>query len=239
MMFVLFGVFIVIFIFIGISMYRSDSVFKADVKYENQTEKVERLKETLDKIPLMGENDTNFRYAERVREASSIGLGMSIFLVNQRVHFNRTLTLQELMQEFARSDLLPPGITVLFPKSQTNYGVTQTGRGIYFIRYSPKPLRIEILAGSIVGKEDGAVFILRIPDTSAANINPSESMSSANIKSAGAWATVFEAPENADHYIPPPFSPLQTFTAMNWSVKPLQQADISPDKLKQFKRFSF
>ncbi len=234
LMFVLFGVFIFLSAVAGVMIYRGEQ-FSGKLKYEDlspdQKTKVKNLAENIQ----LGNDDQNVRYAERVREASSIALGVSIFLVSERISHNRVLTLEELMTEFSKSDLLPPSVQVVLPDRKTDYGMLRTDRGVYFIRYLPKPLKIEILSGSFAGKSDGVVFIIRLPDTTAANMSPQ--VDSQKVTSAGAWATLFEAPETGDHYIPPPFAPVETYKAMNWQIKPLQQTDISPERLQQLNDF--
>ncbi|HLM59896.1 MAG TPA: hypothetical protein VK308_03730, partial [Pyrinomonadaceae bacterium] len=98
-----------------------------------------------------------------------------------------------------------------------------------------KPLRVEILAASFNGLADGAIFVMRVPDTSAANIKPD--VDSSKVSSAGAWATIFEAPENDNHYIPPPFSPYQAYEAMNWQIRPLQQSEMSPQRIQELNAY--
>ncbi len=229
------GVFFFLAILTTVSMYRSDKKFTGEIRYENlPPEQRRRIERMVNSVPV-GDNDKNVRYAERVREASSIGLGLSLFLIGERVSKNRVMTLPQVMKEFSSSELLPPGVVVLSPERSTSYGLLQTERGIYFINYSPKPLKIEILAASPNGLTDGAVFILRVPDASAANMKPP--IASSKVSSAGAWASIFEAPENENHYIPPPFSPVETFTAMNWQIRPLLQAEILPEKMNKLNNF--
>lgn len=234
-MLIIFGVFFVLAVFTVVAMYRAPKKDSFSVRYENLTPEQRRQLESLADDARVGETDKNVRYAERVREASSIGLGLSLYLVRERVSRDRTLSLQEAMSEFAKSDVLPPSCQVLLPDRQTDYGLVQTARGIYYIRYSPSPLKIEILSGGFNGLSDGSTFILRVPDTSAANL-PIEA-NSLKVKSAGAWATIFEAPENENHYIPPPFTPVQTFTAMNWQVRGLQQTELSAERVQELNGF--
>jgi len=232
---VIFGVFFFLAIITAISMYRNKSEFNAEINYEKLTPAQKKRVDAIAANVPVGDSDKNVRYAERVREASSIGLGASLFLVSQRVSRNRVMTLPDVMKEFAKSDLLPPGVTVLFPNTPASYGLLKTERGFYYLNYSAAPLKVEILAASLNGLADGAEFILRVPDTSAANMKPS--VDSSKVSSAGAWATIFEAPENENHYIPPPFSPVASFTAMNWKIRPLQQSEMSPERIKELNEY--
>ena len=234
---VIFGVFIVLAIFTAIKMYRDPSVEKFDGKlnYENLSPEQKRQIESIAEDTRLGETDSNLRYAERVREASSIGLGLSLYLVRERVSNNRVLTLQQTMVEFAKSDLLPPACQVLNPDSQTDYGLVKTERGVYYVRYSPAPLKLEVLSSGANGLADGSTFIIRVPDTSAANLQVKAN--SAKTTSAGAWATIFEAPENENHYIPAAFAPVQSFAAMNWQIRALQQTELSPERVQELNKF--
>ena len=235
MMFVFAGGFFLLVIITAVSMYRNSAPYQSQVNYENlPPEQKKRVDDVLKNVPV-GDDDKNVRYAERVREASSIGLGLSLFLVSERVSGNRVLTLPDAMNGFSRSALLPPGVIVLLPEKAVSYGLLRTERGIYYINYSPRPLKIEILAGSFSSLADGAVFVLRVPDTSAARLKPD--VASPKISAAGAWATIFEAPETENHYIPPPFSPAQTYLAMDWKMRPLQQAEMSPQRVEQLNQF--
>lgn len=233
-MYVVIGVFVVLAV-ITLVVMRRDKAFDAEFKYENLSPvQKKRADAIVANIPT-GDSDKNVRYADRIREASSIGLGMSMFLVSQRVSKNRIMSLPELMKEFSTSDLLPPGVAVLLPDKAVSYGLLKTGSGLYYLNYSPRPLKIEVLAASFNGLHDGAVFVLRLPDTSAANLKPQAD--SPKVFSAGAWATLFEAPENPNHYIPPPFSPAETYRALNWQTRPLQQSEISPQRMAQLSEY--
>lgn len=234
---VLGGVFFVLAVVTAIQMYRNSDAekFNGKLTYENLTPEQKRQIESIAEDTRLGETDNNLRYAERVREASSIGLGLSLYLVRERVSNNRVLTLAQTMSEFAKSELLPPACQVLTPDRPTDYGLVQTSRGVYYIRYSPAPLKLEVLSSGFNGLSDGSTFIIRVPDTSAANLPVAAN--SPKVTSAGAWATIFEAPENENHYIPPAFAPVQTFTAMNWQIRALQQTELSPERVRELNKF--
>lgn len=231
----MFGVFAVISMFALVSNYREGDKFEANIKYEMSESRKKRIIESIPEEVRTGEYDKNVRYSDRIREASSVGLGLSMFVISQRVSKGRVMALSDVMTEFSASELLPPGVTVLLTQKELSFGVVQTQRGIYLIRYSSRPLKLEILATTIRGFEDGAVFILRIPDTSASNKKVSGK--SSKVKTAGAWATLFEAPENVKHSIPPAFSNVSTFEQLNWKVSPLQQTELSPERIKQLNEF--
>ncbi len=235
---VIFGVFLVLCAVTAAAMYRNSesAKFTGTVRYENLSPEQRRQIESVSDEIRIGETDSNLRFAERLREASSIGLGLSLYLVRERVANNRFLTLAEMMTEFSKSDLLPPACQVLLStRPTTEYGMVQTARGTYFIRYSPAPLKLEILSAGKNGLEDGATFLVRVPDTSAAKLPVNAN--SSKVTSAGAWATLFEAPLNQNHYIPPPFAPVQSFAAMNWQIRPLRQTELSAERMQELNGF--
>lgn len=229
------GIFLFMTILTVVSMYRRENKFESNVQYENLTAEQRRQVESMTEDVKLGEDDAVVRQTERIREASSIGLGLSLFLVRERVSNDRVLNLKETMTEFGKSEILPPGCHVLQTDKNTDFGIIRTRRGVYYIRYLAQPLKIEILSSGINGTADGNTFILRLPDTSAAKI-PVEA-NSPKVTSAGAWATLFEAPSSENHYIPPPFASAQAFQAMNWKIVGLQQAEFSPEKLQEINNF--
>lgn len=231
------GFFCVIAIVVVVTMHRQrqQQPFAAKLRYENLTPEQKRQFDNFGDAARLGEDDGNVRYAERLREASSVGLGLSLYLVRELVAHNRTLSLSEVMNEFAHSDILPPFCQVVSPSPSKDFGVVQTPNGLYIIRYSPVPLKVEVISSGAKGLADGPTFLLRVPDTSAAHLPlPAQNR---RVTSAGAWATLFEAPLNENHAVPSAFAPTQTFTALNWRVQPLQQTELAPDKVQELNRF--
>lgn len=231
------GFFCVIAIVVAVTMYRQSrqQPFAAQLRYEHLTQEQKRQFANFGDGARLGEDDRNARYAERLREASSIGLGLSLYLARERVVNNRALSLSEAMYEFAHSDIVPPACQVVPQTPMKDYGVAQTANGLYIIRYSPVPLKVEVLSSGAQGLADGPTFLLRVPDTSAAHLPlPAQNR---RVTSAGAWATLFEAPLNETHAVPPPFAPAQTYTALNWRIQPLQQTELTPDKIQQLNQF--
>ena len=231
------GLFLIISVITVFTMYRNgNGVFQPDINYENMSPVQKQRLERIESAQLLGEDEKNVRYAERIRDASSIGLGLSIFILEQRISNNRVFDLPNLMREFSRSELLPPGATVLIPDNNTaESGIIQTNRGYYLIRYRAKPLLLEILSASGSGLTDGNIFILRLPDTTASNIKID--VNSNQVSSAGAWASLYEAPENPNHAIPPAFADVKVFQAMNWRVRPLLQTEMSSDKVRELYKY--
>lgn len=187
----------------------------------------------------LGETDSNLRLAERIREGSSIAIGLGWFVLGERVGDAPTTTrdIGELMENFARSSLLPPGCQVLSPISKPDYGLIQTPRGLYFIRYRASPVAIEVLASGNKGSADGAAFVFRVPDRMASEYLASQPNQSSGVKSAGGWASLYLAPENQNAYIPAPFAPGEAYLNTGWKPEPMRVEDFTPEKLAELQNF--
>lgn len=186
----------------------------------------------------LGETDPNVQLTERIREASALSIGLGWFLLSERVSDNPKVTdsVVELMENFSRSPLLPPGMSVLNTAQKTDYGLVQTARGLYFVRYRPRPLMVEILASGKKGGLDGAVFAVRMPDRSAAEFIASQPNAS-KLKVAGTWASLFVAPENQNAYIPPPFAPGTAYLNTGWKPDVVRANEFSPEKINELQKF--
>lgn len=205
------------------------------VEYEAKKQRLIADESIEPELVQLGETDPTVKYAERQREASSIGLGMSLFVVRQRVSYQRSFDdIQSLLSEFAKSDIFPPQMTMLVPKQAVAYGIIGSARGLYYIRYQPNPLKIEILACGNNGLDDGAVFVLRLPETSAADVRVEPN---AKVSVAGKWATLFVSPSYGNAYLPPAFAPPADYQNSGWTIEPLRSAEISPEKLNQIQNF--
>lgn len=187
----------------------------------------------------LGETDSNLRLAERLREGSSIAIGLGWFLLGERVGDAPKITrdVSEMMENFSHSPLLPPGCHVLVPVNKTDYGLIETGRGIYFIRYRSSPVAIEVLASGNKGGADGAAFVVRVPDRWASEYLASQPMNAAGAKSAGGWASLYIAPENFNAYIPAPFAAGESYLNTGWKPEPMRIDDFSPEKLAELQNF--
>lgn len=207
---------------------------------EKQTGSNGVTKQTLAAISA-GETDANVRLAERVREASAVGLGLSLTIVRQRLETNKIETdLAALLKKFAASELMPPQTNLITPDAALPYGIMGTTRGLYYIRYNPSPLKLEILACGHRGLQDGAVFVLRVPDTTAASsasARPVVAPYNSQTAYAGYWASLFVSPDNKDAYLPPPFSSAEIYLRAGWRVEPLRATQFSQEKLQLLNSF--
>lgn len=186
----------------------------------------------------LGELDPNAMMTERIREASAISIGLGWFLLNERVSDNPKVTesVGELMENFSRSPLLPPGTVVLNPTVKTEYGLLETRLGVYYVRYRARPLTVELLASGKKGSSDGAVFALRMPDSNAASFAASQP-GAPKVRIAGTWASLYLAPDNQNAYIPPPFSPATAYLNTGWKPEVLRAGDFSVDKINELQKF--
>lgn len=179
-----------------------------------------------------GEYDANLKYAERVREASAISLGLSLFLLRERIMEQKTsASINDILARFDTHELKPPGVRVQ-SNSGADYGLVRSTRGVYLLRYRAKPFVLEVLACGTNGMSDGAIFLLRVPDQARAQIVGGDST-----QVVASWAVLYVAPNNRAAWIPPAFSPAETFVNTGWQLEPLQANDVSPDRLAELNRY--
>lgn len=189
----------------------------------------------------LGETDPTVKYAERQREASAIGLGLSLYIVRQKISYDRDFKdIPVLMSEFSKSDIFPPQTKLIQTQNAVPYGIFATTRGLYYVRYQAAPLKLEIIACGANGLKDGAVFVLRLPETAAANSSVQDSAADlTNGKSApaGKWATLFVSPSAGNPYLPPAFSDASVYQNSGWTIEPLRSTEFSPEKIQQLQKF--
>lgn len=206
----------------------------ASVVYDNENaaNQEKQKKQAKKEFYQTGEYDANLKYAERVREASAISLGLSLFLLRERIMEQKTsVSINDILTRFDTHELKPPGV-----KNQSNpsadYGLLRTSRGTYLLRYRAKPFVLEVLACGTNGMTDGAIFLLRVPDQARAQIVGGDST-----QVVASWAVLYLAPNNRAAWIPPAFSPTETFVNTGWQLEPLQANDVSPDRLAELNRY--
>lgn len=123
-------------------------------KLQNETRKVtsaEKFKSNL-------ETDPNFRYAERLREASALAVSLSVSELHDRFTDKKinNLTLEQVFASAKQKRLLPDIFTI---QGTTFVSVN----GAYYVRYSVNPFGIEVISVGGQGYQDGEVFALRLP----------------------------------------------------------------------------
>jgi hypothetical protein len=182
--------------------------------------------------------DPGTKTTERVREASAIGLGLSLMLVNERLESNNKVDpdLNAILKRYSSHELFPAGTYLVTPDKPVPFGILTTAAGVYYIRYQPSPLKIEILSSGKKGLEDGSVFVVRLPDTSAVSANLVTSYDSKTII-AGYWATIFVAPDTPNAYLPQPFVGTDVYQRAGWRVEPLRATAYTQEKLATLNNF--
>lgn len=237
-------IFVTIFVF-GILAYFSMSAQQTHelrVQYDIKKSKLAADDSTVStEVVRLGETDPTVRYVERQREATSIGLGLSLFILRQKVVSSREYRdTPELMTDFAKSDILPPQTKLIPTRNAVPYGLFATTRGIYYVRYQFAPMKLEIIATGANGIKDGAVFVLRLPETAAANLpetTAANDLTNGKSNPAGKWATLFVAPSSGDAFLPPAFSDAAVYQKSGWTVEPLRAVEFSPEKTQQLQKF--
>lgn len=182
----------------------------------------------------LADEDRSVRYADRLRDASQIAYACGLYAVRQRTGYQRTIPdIVTLMNELEKTPLMPPVVTgarVLKYRDGTERAVLQTPTGLYYVSYRPTPLAFDVLAAGERGLDDGAVFVVRMPEASgtiARGQNP---------PARGVFASVFVAPyQNA--VVPLPFSPADAYRAAGWAQEPVRSAPVSADELAEINRF--
>ncbi|MEP7342606.1 MAG: hypothetical protein ABI977_33065 [Acidobacteriota bacterium] len=151
------------------------------------------------------------RTAARVRDASALTMGLTLFAVNEGLNRRAITNVGTLVGRFAARSLLPPGV-----RQNTAPGVLESERAMIYVRYRPEPLAIEILS---VGRErlDGPALIGRI--------------AAGGDEDAG--ASLFIARGLGDVLLPDPFTPAARMTALNWSLEPLRDRAFTPQEMEQ------
>jgi hypothetical protein len=236
--FVAFGVIIGAFVLSTMSGDKLNAKVEIDDAGQKRTEFRRSRTQLNNEAVRLGEIDPNTLLTERIREGSAISLGLGWFLLNERISDNPKVTesVGELMENFSRSPLLPPGAVVLNTTAKTDYGLIETPRGVYYVRYRARPLAVELLASGKRGTSDGAVYSLRMPDRSAADFIAAQPGAS-KIKAAGTWASLYLAPDNQNAYIPPPFSPGTAYLNTGWKPEIVRADNFSAEKINELQKF--
>lgn len=151
------------------------------------------------------------RTAARVREVSALAVGLTLLSVNEAIARRPAMNVAGLLDRFAASGLLPPGV-----RKHAAGGVLESDRAVIYARYRIEPLAIEIVS---IGRDpkDGPPIVGRIATGGDEN----------------ASATLFIARQTDGVSLPEPFTPAAQVAAMNWSVEPLRERDFSPQELEQ------
>lgn len=99
-----------------------------------------------------------YRTERRLREASAVTIAASLAGVARAMEHRPAQSIEELLVEIARRNLLPPGVE--FSPDRRSL---VSERSTIHIRFRPEPFGIEVLS---LGREhmDGAGLLVRVPD---------------------------------------------------------------------------
>ena len=179
------GTFFLLFVgTIAVRYFKIKERNEYEVVYQETKEKSKTANEkesAAEKFQSNLEADPNFRYAERLREASALALSLSVSELHDRFTAKK-INHQNLGQVFAstkQKGLLPDIFTV--------QGTTAVSpKGAYYVRYSVNPFGIEVVSVGAKGYQDGEVFSLRLP---AAGIIQYKSSEEPQLSAAALWVS--------------------------------------------------
>lgn len=166
--------------------------------------------------------DPNVRYAERLREATSLGMGLSIAVLHERLKEKRRAdSLIEIVSLAKKRELFPPNL-----QFDTQGLFAYSNLGAYYLRYRSAPFGLEIVSVGRQGEIDGEVFVLRIPDESGQKITAVESVPQA------AFASLWISPSDSTA-LPSAFAPASFYKQAGWRLEILRSGEISPEKFAE------
>ncbi|HRH40462.1 MAG TPA: hypothetical protein PKY82_02370 [Pyrinomonadaceae bacterium] len=153
-----------------------------EVVYQDTKQKSKILTETVppsEKFQNNLEKDPNFRYAERLREASALAVSLSVSEFHDRFTAKKinNQNLDQVFQATKQKGLLPDIFKV-------NGETAVSGIGAYYVHYSVNPFGIEIISVGANGFEDGEIFALRLPAPGAIQYKSNEEP---ELSSAALW----------------------------------------------------
>lgn len=172
------------------------------------------------------DDDPSFRYAHRLSEASSIGIGLSLAAWHDRFTNRRVAaTAADLIRlaqatQLDGTPLLPPFVNVANPQ-----GVLSTAAGLYYVRYRAVPFGVEVLSVGANGYADGVPFLIRVPERAP---TPTGGLPPAQL--AGGYASLFTA-ATVNAYVPPAFADAPVYAAHGWSQEPLRSVPFTQEQL--------
>lgn len=99
-----------------------------------------------------------YRTEGRLREASGVAIAATLAGVARAMEHRPVRTVEELLIEIGRRNLLPPGV-----EFSTEQNSLVSERSTVHLRFRPEPFSVEVLS---LGREriDGAGLLVRVPD---------------------------------------------------------------------------
>lgn len=202
--------------FFAVGIYRTKQNDEYDLVYQNAKKQKQAKSATVslpEQFHVGLEKDSNVRYAERLREASALMVGLSVSEYYDRLSNKRidNLNLAQVLESAKEKALLPD----IFTMRQIDQAVTTNG--LYYIRYSAKPFALEIVSVGGNGYADGEVFVLRLPDAGMVESKKGDPQN--------AWASLWISP-NAETALPKPFASENDYLNAGWKKESLRIGDV-------------
>ena len=210
---------------VAVSAYlRSRGASELDPRVTQEAAEGSAPQSTLQAAPVrlaaFGAEDPSARYADRLREGSALTMSLSLHILNELFTNKRALpTLEAALDDFAKSPLLPPGLSVVSPK-----GVVGSQHGLYYVKYRPRPFGVEVTSVGARGQLDGPVFLIRLPESTPL---PFPGLPASRQMVEG--AALFVAP-NGDAPVPLPFAPAAAYARAGWKREPFRANPLSPEQ---------
>jgi len=147
------------------------------------------------------------RTEERIREATAVALGVSLFAATESLSHRIPPTELALLAGVEKAGLLPPGMLLI-----DNSGLITSERATLRVRYRPEPLCIEVVS---IGRErtDGPALLLRVPSMIAG-------------KDENRDVVLFMATRLDEITIPQPFASEAQIIALGFAPEPLRAATL-------------
>ena len=165
-------------------------------------------------------NDPAARYAARLREATSLAIGLALTAFTERFPARRfPASLAALVAAAEQRGLLPPNI-----KWDAAGQYFNGAAGRYWARYRVGSFGLEVLSAGWRGGADGEVFFLRLPDESGQVLAPADSAPRAS------WAALWVA-NSPESLLPAPFAPAAQLPQRGWCPESLRPGTTNPARL--------
>jgi hypothetical protein len=147
------------------------------------------------------------RTEERIREATALALGSSLFAATESLSHRLPVSDLALLSGVQKAGLLPPGMRLI-----DNSAVATSERGTLRVRYRLDPLCIEVVS---IGRErtDGPALLLRVPSMISGNDETRD-------------VVLYMATRLDQITIPQPFASEAQIIALGFAPEPLRAATL-------------
>jgi len=147
------------------------------------------------------------RTEERIREATAVALGVSLFAATESLSHRIPASELALLSGVEKAGLFPPGMELI-----DNSVLITSERGTLRVRYRPEPLCIEVVS---IGRErtDGPALLLRVPSMIAGKDETRD-------------VVLYLATRLDEITIPQPFASEAQIIALGFAPEPLRAATL-------------